>query len=46
MMLDLQPNATSGVTTRDIIGMVVVGGIILTVWLAFRNLQKLVEKDD
>ncbi|GMV14319.1 MAG: hypothetical protein HS104_19315 [Polyangiaceae bacterium] len=46
MNLDVPSASTSGVTTRDIVGMVVVGVIILVMWLAFRNFQKLVEKDD
>ncbi len=46
MNLDVPNPSTSGVTTRDIIGMVVVGIIILLMWLAFRNFQKLLEKND
>lgn len=43
-LVSAQVGGTSGVTTRDIVGMVVVGIIILLMWLAFRNLQRLVEK--
>lgn len=39
-------SSLSGVSVREIIGMVVVGVIILAVWLAFLNLQKIVEKGD
>lgn len=46
MKLDVSAPNTSGVSTRDIVGMVVVGIIILLMWLAFRNFQKLVEKND
>lgn len=36
--------ATVGLDTKDIVGLVIIGVIILALWLALLNVQKIVER--
>jgi hypothetical protein len=38
--------AASGIGTRDILGLIAVGVVILVMWLLLKNLQRLVERGE